>query len=75
MSERKQWKEHHHEGLAKAIENLLHAAGCPTVEVSYSTSDGLSVTAYFTDFEDDVTDGAILWAIGAHEATGGDHET
>jgi len=69
MSERKQWKEHHHEGLARAIENLLHAAGCPTVEVAYHNSHGLCVTIDFEDYEDNVTDGAILWAIGAHEQT------
>lgn len=65
MNERKQWEEHHHEGLAKAIENLLHAAGCPTVKVEHSNSHGLSVMIDFEDFEDDTIDNAILWAISA----------
>jgi hypothetical protein len=69
MSERKQWKEHHHEGLARAIENLLHAAGCPTADVDYHNSHGLTVVI---SFDDHCTDGAILWAIGAHGQTEGD---
>jgi hypothetical protein len=72
-SERKQWKEHHHAALAKAIEKLLHAAGCPTADVDYHNSHGLSVTIDFDDHCDDpegrVTDKAIFWALGVHEAT------
>lgn len=69
MTERKQWKEHHHEGLARAIENLLRAAGCPTTKVEHHNSHGLCVVIDFEDFEGDTIDKAILWAIGAHEAT------
>lgn len=70
MSERKQWKDEHHEMLARAVENLLHAAGCPTVDVSYQSTVGLSLTIDFRDFvdSDDVTDGAIQWALNAHNA-------
>jgi len=67
MGDRKQWKEHHHAGLAKAIEKLLHAAGCPTADVDYHNSHGLSITIDFDDSEDNVTDKALFWALGAHE--------
>jgi hypothetical protein len=67
--EHKHWKEHHHKGLAEAIERLLHAAGCPTVDVDYHNSHGLCVTVNFDDAEDSVVDKAIFWALGAHEAT------
>lgn len=73
MSDRKQWKDHHREALTRAIENLLRAAGCPTVDVHHTEgtflgAPTLSVTIDFSDHEDDVVDGAMLWAIGVDEA-------
>ena len=71
MTSHKKWKDEQHEMLAKAVENLLHAAGCPTVDVSYQSTVGLSLNIDFkdfVDFDDDVTDEAIQWALQVHNA-------